>query len=30
MRSVSDQGQELRKENRIKGYVKMAATGERT
>lgn len=30
MRSISSQGQGLRKENRINDHVKMAATGERT
>lgn len=30
MRSISDQGQGPRKENRINDHVKMAATGERT
>lgn len=30
IRSISDQGQGLSKENRINDHVKMAVTGERT
>lgn len=30
MRSMSDQGKRLKKENRMNDHAKMAATGERT